>query len=132
MAEKSKLLNASAILACEDRPIERMEIPEWGGHIFVQGMSGAEKDAFEQAIFRATEKGKNPLTRARLVAYCAVDKDGKKLFTKEQVAQLAMKSSAVLERIFSRAQELSGIREGDLQAAEENFTDAPSEGSTSD
>ena len=49
MASKSKVvfLNREAILAAEDLPRELVEVPEWGGAVYVRALTGAERDQFE-------------------------------------------------------------------------------------
>ena len=51
--EKDKVmpvLSRDEILAADDIQIELLEVPEWGGSIFVKGMTGAERDRFEAGV----------------------------------------------------------------------------------
>src|SRR5690606_41735748 len=86
MASKSKVvvLNREAILAAKDLPRELVEVPEWGGAVYVRALTGAERDAFEQSIVeqrgRDARMNLNNL-RAKLVALTAVDENGERLFS---------------------------------------------------
>ena len=41
------LLTKDAILQAQDSKLEKLEVPEWGGHVFIKSMSGTERDNFE-------------------------------------------------------------------------------------
>lgn len=113
--DSSPMLTREQILATPWMPkVERVETPEWGGHVFVKEMSGAQRDRFELS----TVKGKGPKTeanlenlRARLVAWTVCDDNGKRLFTEDDIKALGSKGSAVLTRLFTKAQELSALTE---------------------
>ncbi len=71
-----KFLSASDILGAVDIVSEDVEVAEWGGWVRVQGLTGAQRDAFEAGL--SQRKGKRVTTsmeniRARLVAARAVD-----------------------------------------------------------
>lgn len=113
-----KLLNRDAILQVQDLPRELVEVPEWGGAIYVRGLTGAERDSFEQSIIDQRGKGvkmnlKN--IRAKLVAMCVVDEQGNRIFRDEDAELLGQKSAAALNRIFEVAQRLSGLRSEDVE-----------------
>lgn len=112
------LLSREAILQAQDLPTEDVEIPEWGGTIRVRGLTGAERDAFEQSIVET--RGKNTRMnlrniRAKLVALTVVDEDGNRIFNDEDAEALGKKSAAALDRIFAVAQRLSGLRPEDVE-----------------
>jgi len=115
---KPKLLTREAILQAEDLPTEDVEVPEWGGVVRVRGLTGAERDAFEQSIVE--QRGKNTRMnlrniRARLVALTVVDEEGNRLFSDDDVEALGRKSAAALNRVFEVAQRLSGLRPEDVE-----------------
>ncbi len=125
-----KFLSASDILGAVDIVSEDVEVAEWGGWVRVQGLTGAQRDAFEAGL--SQRKGKKVTTsmeniRARLVAASAVDEAGRPLFSDEDVAALGKKSAAGLDRVFSVAMRLSGLSESDVDDLAENFTNGQSE-----
>lgn len=112
------LLSRDAILQAQDLPTERVEVPEWGGEVIVRGLTAAERDQFEQSIVEA--RGKDTRVnlrniRAKLVALCVVDEEGKRLFKDEDAELLGRKSAVALNRIFEVAQRLSGLRPEDVE-----------------
>ena len=114
----SKFLTRDAILKAHDLPTEVVEIPEWNGAVIVRGLTGAERDAFEQSIVE--QRGKNTRMnlrniRAKLVALTVVDENGNRVFSDEDAEALGKKSAAALDRIFAVAQRLSGLRPEDVE-----------------
>ena len=126
-------LSKEAILAAEDTRTEEVEVPEWGGSVLVRGMTGRERDDFESSMLiqdggQAGRDLRN--TRAKLVAKCAVDGDGRRLFADDDVAALGEKSAAALVRVFEVAARLSGLDEEDVAARERDFPAATGSGSS--
>lgn len=117
-ATAPKLLSREDIFRVVDVHTEVVDVPEWGGAVTVRGMTGRERDRYEQSMLVADKKGtlKPDMTdaRARLVVACAVDEAGNAIFTKDDVLLLTMKSAAALDRVASVAQVLSGISDKDL------------------
>lgn len=118
------LLTKDAILKADDLTFEDVAVPEWGGTVRVRMLTGAERDAFEDSV--VSRKGKNVKTnlsniRARLVALCLVDANNNRLFEDTDVRALGKKSAAALDRVFSKAQELNGLTEKDVEELAENL-----------
>src|SRR5690554_121558 len=112
------LLSREAILQAQDLPTERVPVPEWGGEVIVRGLTGAERDQFEQSIVET--RGKNPKVnlrniRAKLVVLCCVDEQGNRIFRDEDAEVLGQKSAVALNRVFEVAQRLSGLRPEDVE-----------------
>jgi hypothetical protein len=131
-------LTRDAILEADDRIVEQVEVPEWGGHVFVRSLSGAERDAYESGIASIRWSGTKPTVesnranvRARLVAMATVDENGRNLFTDKDVLILGQKNAAALERVFTVAQRLSGLSDEDVEELKEQLGNAPSDGSGS-
>lgn len=127
-----KMLTREEILGVQDIATEVLEVPEWGGTVKVRGLTGAERDRYENDSL--DQKGKNMkvnLTnaRARLVALSLVDDDGKLLFTEQDVRALGRKSAAALDRIFSVAQRLSGLTQEDMDELTKNSDEGQNDGS---
>lgn len=129
------LLSRDDILNVDDKVFEDIEVPEWGGEVRVRGMSGAQRDDYEASILQQNggdRKVNLANARAKLVARCLVDGDGRLLFTADDVRALGRKSARALERVFDKARELSGMTERDVESLAENFGDDPSDDATSD
>jgi len=129
------ILNKQAILEVKDIEIEQVDVPEWGGHVFVKGMTGMERDTFEASIVQ--QRGKDARVnmvniRAKLAAQTICDEEGLRLFNDKDVKALGKKSANALQRVFDVAQRLSGITEDDVDELAENLEKNPLDGSASD
>lgn len=105
-------LTKAEILAAEDLPREKLSVPEWGGcgHVWIRAMTGAEGDSF----------GETEPSQAAVAALTICDQDGKLLFSKGEIAELAGKSALVLRRIVQAAKELNGLTKKAAGAARKN------------
>lgn len=123
----TKFLSRDAILTASDIVTEVVEIPEWGGAVFVRSMTGKERDEFEESILvdkkERTSRGGTRLTRqaslhnfrAKLAARVTYDADGNRLFSDQDASKLGEKNSGALQRIVAKAQELSGMTDEDVE-----------------
>jgi hypothetical protein len=128
------ILTREQILGAVDLKTEEVDVLEWGGSVLVTGLTGTERDRFEQDSIQG--KGKNVTMnftnmRARLVAMAVVDGDGKRLFAHDDVKALGGKSAAALNRVFEVAQRLSGLTANDLEELTEDFGDGQTGSATS-
>jgi len=128
-------LTRDQILGADDIPTEVIDVPEWGGQVKIRGLTGAEKDRFEQDSMQG--KGKDTKMnliniRARLVALSIVDESGRRIFGKHDIEALGKKSAAALERVFTAAQKLNGLTDDDVEGLTEDFGATQGDNSTSD
>ena len=118
-------LSKEDILKAEDLGTEEVDVPEWGGSVLVRGMTGRERDAFEVSLMQTRPDGKRVMdprnVRAKVVARCVVDDDGKLLFSDADVAALGDKSGAAVDRVYAVAARLSGISDEDQEAMTRDF-----------
>ena len=129
------VLNRDDILDANDIQIELVSVPEWGGDVFVKGMTGAERDRFEAGVISLDSKSEKVDMRdirAKLCSETICDEVGKKLFNQADIKALSEKSAAALQRVFEVAQRLSGITDDDVEELAEGLEDLPFEGSASD
>lgn len=130
-----KSLKREDILGANDIQIEAVAVPEWGGEVYVKGMDGIERDAFEASIVRmkgASGRVNMENIRAKLAVHTICDEEGNKLFTDKDIAALGKKSAAALQRVFVVAQRLSGIGENDVKEMVDELQENPTEDSPSD
>lgn len=131
------LLSREQIFDTNDLTTEDVPVPEWGGELRIRMLTGAERDEYETSMVRMGKDGKQETNlqnvRARLVAKCAVNEDGTKMFqTKAEVGQLGLKSAAALDRVYTACMKLNGMSARDVEEVIEDFDSDPSENSTSD
>ena len=110
----SKLLSKENILAAKDIQTIDVEVPEWGGTVRVSEISAGDRCRLQAMIFGDDDKPKSAeeiseIMTIRLCAMACVDENGEKIFSMDDVAALAKKSSKAINRIFDAADKLNGI-----------------------
>jgi hypothetical protein len=128
------ILGRDAILQAQDISKELVHVPEWGGDVYVKGMTGAERDKFEASLISSKAGGKQvnlSNVRAKLASLTLCDEGGNLLFTETDVRELSKKSAAALQRVFETAQKLSGLGEADIEELSEGLEENPFDGSAS-
>ena len=104
------VLTREAILKAEDLKVEKVEVPEWGGDVYIAEMTGDARDEFEQYAFAQREKKQEYVhVRAVLVAMCAVNEKRERLFSFEDIKALGCKNGLVLDRLFDVANKLNKV-----------------------
>lgn len=141
-------LDRAKILAADDRKRVRLEVPEWGGHLWIGTMSGSDRDDWENASAdRADNESKlcrlekraydwkrvAAMTRARVVAWCAENDEGAPLFGRDEeaVIALAAKAGPVLDRLYAVAASLNALTRQDVEDILGKFGGVPSDAASS-
>jgi hypothetical protein len=120
-------LTRAEILAKKDIVTDIVDVPEWGGRLRVRGLTGTERDLYEESITATTKevvkgrvKERRSMVakgvRAKLCALCIVDEGGTRIFTDEDIDILGDKSAVALQRVFDAAARLSGMTEQEIEA----------------
>jgi len=125
-------LKRDDILKVQDIRVEKVHVPEWGGDVYIKGMNGMERDAFEASVVQMRGKGTNvdmSNIRAKLAAQTICDENGERLFTDADIKALGKKSASALQRVFEVAQKLSGIGDDAIQELTEGLKVNPLEDS---
>ena len=106
-------LTKDQILESSDLKNEAVDVPEWGGTVYVRTMTGADRDQFEASMMSigvdGTRKADMTNLRAKLIALTIVDEAGNRLFDASDVDRLGLKSASAIERVFAAAQGLNGL-----------------------
>lgn len=119
----NKVLSLEDILAADDRKPHPVDVPEWGGRVYVRGMSGVQREELER---EGLEYG----LASRIVAFGLCGENGEEMgWTAKQVHELGSKSAGVLLRLASKVQQLSGMSAADVEELEKNSETTPSAGS---
>lgn len=110
-----EFLSKDQILQVSDLPEEEVDVPEWGGKVLIRGLTGAERDAFEESVMvtRGNSRELNLRNfRAKLVARSIVDPNTKeRMFSDTEIHLLGQKSARALQRVFEAALRLNGMTE---------------------
>jgi len=111
-------LDREAILSADDRPVQAVHVPEWGGVVHVRTISGYDRDQFELHLLRHRDQESGELRdctiRAALVAMCCCDSEGELLFEPGDVDKLGRKSAAALDRVYTVARRLNAFDQQDI------------------
>lgn len=127
-------LTRDEILAIEDLPTERVEIPEWKGAVYMRTLSGKQRDEFTQLATdrRSAKRFDIRGLKVRLVAMALCDKSGKLLFAGDgDESKLNAKAGAAIDRLFQIAQRLSGLSDDELEEMTADFGEGPNANSGS-
>jgi len=112
-------LTRDSILSADDLPMEKINVPEWGGSVYIRTMTGTERDSYEAQMY-LDKKSSNGVDlslvnlRAKLVARTACNKDRKRLFEDSDIAALGEKSCAALDRCYEKAEKLNKFSQEDI------------------
>jgi len=107
----SEFLTREQILAARLK-MEEVEVPEWGGKVWVREMTAAERFAHGEPLPGEDKMTEDEITctkTVRICAYCIVDKDGKHIFTNADVEALSEKGFTAINKVAKTAYRLSGI-----------------------
>lgn len=127
------LMSKDQILAVDDLRTVDVDVREWGKDVQVRlrTLTGGERDKFEADSMKTNKKGAPEMNlvnmRARLVALCAVDESGKRMFADSEVTKLGAKSAMAINRLFDAARKLNGMTEADVEELAEGFEDGQTE-----
>ncbi len=130
MTDPRPSLTRDAILAQKTLRQETVDVPEWGGTVIVQELTGKERDAFEASCVQKKGTRSFEMTfaniRARLIVRAVRAADGARLFADTDVDALGELSAQALNRLFAVAQRLSGMTEADVEDLVKNSASGPS------
>lgn len=115
------LLTRDQILTAQDLRRKTILVPEWGGDVIIRELMAVERDDLETHFLAERAKSKDGVEavrnfRARTLAICLIDEDGRSLFTTADIDDLGKKNAAVVSRLFAVLEELSGLSENALEA----------------
>jgi hypothetical protein len=131
------------VLGLTELPREWVPTPEWAAAfdgeadkcgVWVQALSGSERDQHEQAMLYQREKSEDgivPNIRAMLLVRSIIHEDGAKVFRPSDVKALGQLSAAALDRCYTVASKLSGIGPEQAEEMEKNSETAPGSSSFS-
>jgi len=98
------MLTRDSILAANDAALVAVEVPEWGGTVYVPVLSIEGVSSLQNGTKSAGDH-----TLAATVARITVDSEGKRYFTDEDTPALAKKPARVILRIVSAFNRANGL-----------------------
>jgi len=116
-------LNRETFLKPIEVPQEKLYVPELEDHIWVKGMTAADRGKFEKTFETpAGTKSKRKMReiRERLIIACVCNEDGTALFTEDDIEAIGRQPITMIERIVVFAQKLSGFSVDEVEAMAKN------------
>ena len=104
----SQQLTIKQILAASDTEVRKVDVPEWGGYVYLRTPTVPEKTAFEITGNDLKMADKPVAAPERMFAMCYCDQDGKPISVSQaQIDALAKKSGRAMDRVFQVGNELT-------------------------
>lgn len=113
------MLSRDQILSASDLTFEEVNVPEWGGKVRVRTLTAGERDKFEALMFSKEPQDRGDY-RATLVALCAVDENGNRIFEDKDVPELSKKSAKAVNRVYNAATRVNLLSVDDQKELEKN------------
>lgn len=114
-----KALTRDAILKPVQFRRERVDVPEWGGHVYVRQISAKDFESWQDWIVKQ-ENAKNPQShRAAFIVDCVCDENGKPIFTEpSDLAVLGEHQNAVIDLLYEACKRVNLVDKTALEGAE--------------
>ena len=112
-------LSKDQILAADDLGLLEVQVPEWGGSVFVRVMSVGERDSYENDWMVNKSKGVDNF-RSKFLQRVLCDEKGDLLFSSQEVEKLAKKSARVITKIWEAAMKHNALTDDDVEELAKN------------
>jgi len=131
-------LTSKDIQDVDDIVRESVPVPEWKGEVLVRCATTEERDAYDESLFESRKVGKRTElkanfanAKARLVALCTIDDQGRRIFQDKDIAWLGKKAAVPVNRIYAVIARLSGMTVKAEEELEKNSESGQTESSSS-
>ena len=117
------MLTKADIFEAKDYNLTKVDIPEWNGVVYVRGLTGEERDAYEKSFL---DYGKDDSEvsladlKIRLIIYGVTDEKGNNLFDMEDAEILNKKNGEILNKLFNAVRDVSGLGVAEEKEEEKN------------
>jgi len=127
-------LDREAIRAAQDRRLEEVEVPEWGGSLYFGSLLLGQRNRLIERFAALDENNVDEGMDAQLDLLIAVacDGDGKPILTSEDKELLLGKDPEVVEGLVKLAMDFLGMTQRAHEETVGNSRSTPSEPSSSD
>lgn len=117
------MVTKESILQRRTPPMEAVDVPEWGGTVYVRQMTSAERDAHEgeRIVVRGDRvEFSSDNVRAKLLVKCLCNEKGERLFADSDAPALGQQPSGILMRLARIAARLNSFSSDDIEAIAKN------------
>ncbi len=101
-------LTRDALLGVVGHTVEAVEVPEWGGTVYVRTLTAGELLALDRSTQGDSDSPDAPIL-TRLLAACICDEAGAPLLEYDDAVELSNKPATVLYRLYRVACRLNGL-----------------------
>jgi hypothetical protein len=115
----TRLLSAGEIFAAPREAPRLVDVPEWGGGVYVRMLTAGERDHFETTALEGKGKGRH--VRALLVFLCAVGENGCRIFDDRDLVRISELDAAPVDRVFAAAMKINRIGPAEVAELEQPF-----------
>lgn len=118
-------LSKEQIMGAPEKAVIEIEIPEWGGTVFIRQLAGWERDvlemkALDQKTLKPTVNSMNGY-RGLQCMYFLGDSEGNRLFAADNdYYKLAQKAASALDRIVDAGRRFNRMDDDGVKDAEKN------------
>lgn len=112
-------LTKEQILAADDMGLLELQVPEWGGSVFIRVMTVGERDSYENEWMVNKHKGVDNF-RSKFLQRVICDESGNLLFAVNEVEKLAKKSARVITRVWEAAMKHNALSDDDVEELAKN------------
>ncbi len=104
-------LDRAAILAADDRVSVEVDVPEWGGTIYLRGLSVGRRDRLIESL----KDAKLDDIRIALFIESICDEYGKPIFKQSDAKKLKDKSASVIDRLTEHLERMNADTEDERE-----------------
>lgn len=112
-------LSRDQILKAADLKVEKVDVPEWGGAIYLKVMSVGERDSYENEWVKSKLTGMDNF-RTRFLVRTICDVQGNRLFENKDIPKLMEKSAAVMGSLWDTSMSLNKLKNEDVEELAKN------------
>jgi len=125
------MLTKDQILAVRPK-VKEVEVPEWGGSVFIRPLMLGERGRFAQMAKPCAENpGEISRLQATVARWAICDDQGAPLFDDKEIGELMKRSGEPIANLFDAILAFSGMIPGAVDELEKNSPTIPSAESSS-
>ena len=119
---KRQFLTFDQIVSARDLTVKKVDVPEWGGPVYLRELNGRMRNRFAEVAGQAEgDIAKQAEFQYELLASCLCDPDGGPLLEDLARAQeLREKNARVTDRLLSEIMEMNGLTAAAREASRKN------------
>lgn len=112
-------LTKEQIMAADDMGLLEVQVPQWGGSVYVRVMTVGERDSYENEWMVNKHKGVENF-RSKFLQRVLCDETGSLLFTANEIDLLAKKSARVITKVWEAAMKHNALTDDDVEELAKN------------